>query len=156
MLVCPIYQLPAKSSQIYQQAAALHVCIFTYSHLCVLLEFSETQGTEEAQRLLQSVFKVIETLNPTKDASAYWRPLNQTVLDFSPAIPPLWKYEKQAALDSISIAKEEALRFLDQEHDRILRMSKEDAIRELIREANIENKIAKVKSVEDSGILSLI
>ncbi len=35
-------------------------------------------------------------------------------------------------------------------------MSKEDAIRELIREANIENKIAKVKSVEDSGILSLI
>jgi hypothetical protein len=32
MVVCPIYQLPNRSSQIYQQATTREVCIFTYSH----------------------------------------------------------------------------------------------------------------------------
>lgn len=37
MVVCPIYQLPIKSSQIYEQASSRNVCIFTYSHLGALL-----------------------------------------------------------------------------------------------------------------------
>jgi hypothetical protein len=44
MVVCPIYQLPARSSQIYQQAIARNVCIFTYSHLAVLVGFCNQSG----------------------------------------------------------------------------------------------------------------
>jgi len=36
MVVCPVYQLPSRASQIYQQAAARSVCICTYTHLAVL------------------------------------------------------------------------------------------------------------------------
>lgn len=36
MVVCPIYQLPNKSSQIYQQATTRNICIFTYSLLAVI------------------------------------------------------------------------------------------------------------------------
>ncbi len=37
MVVCPLYQIPSKNSQIYQQASARNVCIFSYSHLAVLV-----------------------------------------------------------------------------------------------------------------------
>ena len=37
MVVCPLYQLPTRSSQIYHQAGSLNVCIFSYSHLATLV-----------------------------------------------------------------------------------------------------------------------
>lgn len=33
VIICPIYQLPSRTSQIYQQAIARNVCIMSYSHL---------------------------------------------------------------------------------------------------------------------------
>jgi len=84
MVVCPIYQLPRKTSQIYQQAIARNVCIFTYSHLAML--------------------------------------------GFSKNVEDLWKTEKQAAIESIAIAKEEALIYLAKEREKIMRMSHEEAL----------------------------
>ncbi len=48
MVVCPIYQLPNTSSQIYQQATTRNVCVFTYSHLALLLAFAEVEGKAKA------------------------------------------------------------------------------------------------------------
>lgn len=57
MVVCPIYQLPARSSQIYQQAIARNVCIFSYSHLAVLIQFSDIAGPDKAQELLWKILR---------------------------------------------------------------------------------------------------
>lgn len=83
MVVCPIYQLPNTSSQIYQQATSRNVCVFTYSHLALLLAFSETEGNENAQQLLEQIFKTIPALNPSKNAIDYWLAINKTMLSFS-------------------------------------------------------------------------
>ena len=56
MVVCPIYQLPTSSSQIYQQATTQNVCIFTYSHLSLLLSYSENAGQAKAKQLLKTIF----------------------------------------------------------------------------------------------------
>lgn len=48
MVVCPIYQLPTSSSQIYQQATTQNVCVFTYSHLALLLSYSENRSCRGA------------------------------------------------------------------------------------------------------------
>ncbi len=40
MVVCPIYQLPSTQSQIYLQAINEDVCIFTYSHLSLLVRYA--------------------------------------------------------------------------------------------------------------------
>lgn len=72
MVVCPIYQLPTSSSQIYQQATTQNVCIFTYSHLAVLLSYSEKEGQTKAQHLLKKIFETVEILNPSKNATDYW------------------------------------------------------------------------------------
>lgn len=155
MVICPIYQLPSKSSQIYEQASARNVCVFTYSHLAMLVAFAETAGNPKAEKLLLDVFKTVQALNPSKDASAYWLGINRTMIGFSEEIEGLWKAEKQAALESIEVAKEEALTFLAQEREKIMRMSHEEALLELVRVHKIESRIRTIRSVGDNGILEI-
>ena len=64
IVVCPIYQLPSRTSQIYLQAAARSVCICTYTHLAVLVRFAKSAGDTKAISLLHSVFRSVESMNP--------------------------------------------------------------------------------------------
>ncbi|NBU58955.1 MAG: HindIII family type II restriction endonuclease [Betaproteobacteria bacterium] len=155
MVVCPIYQLPSRSSQIYQQAIARNVCIFSYSHLSVLLQFSDANGGDEAQRLLLKIFKCTEDMNPTKDAVFYWTALNRAMLDFHPSIRELWNIEKLVTLESITAAKEEALTALAKEREQIMRMSREQAIASLILDRNIDGRERVIRSVADNGLLAI-
>ncbi|SKB13246.1 Type II restriction endonuclease [Planktothrix sp. PCC 11201] len=155
MVVCPIYQLPNQSSQIYEQSSSVNVCIFTYSHLAMLLRFSLVQKEPNIENIIQEVFQIITTLNPSKNASNYWLAVNKTILNSSQIIENLWKEEKQAAVESIEVAKQEALKFLADEREKIMRMTHEEALRELIKVYKIENKIKIINSVTDSKILEI-
>lgn len=153
MVVCPVYQLPSRSSQIYQQAAARSVCIATYTHLAVFSRYAEQSSRENAMELVHKVFKAVEAMNPSKDAAAYWQTVNRLVLDFDEDIGELWQEEKQASLESIHISREEALSFLASERERIMKLSKEQAIKEVLKSSKIENKIKAIQSVVDNGLL---
>jgi HindIII restriction endonuclease. len=155
MVVCPIYQLPTSSSQIYQQATTQNVCVFTYSHLALLLAYSEAEGKAKAEQLLKKIFETIRTLNPSKSATDYWIAINKTILSFSKEIEPLWDIEKGVASESIAIAKEEALTFLAQEREKIMRMSHKEALSELIKVHKIESKIKTINSISDNGLFTL-
>ena len=155
MVVCPIYQLPTSSSQIYQQATTQNVCIFTYSHLAVLLSYSEKEGQTKAQQLLKKIFETVETLNPSKNATDYWLAINKTILSFSKAIEPLWSIEKEVVTESIAISKEEALTFLAQEREKIMRMSHNEALRELIKLHKIESRMKTINAVSDKGLFTI-
>jgi type II restriction enzyme len=156
MVVCPIYQLPVKSSQIYEQASARNVCLFTYSHLAILALFAKSEGNAKAEEMLEAVFKSISALNPSKDASSYWTAVNKTMLDYSDKVTDLWKNEKQAAVESIAIAKNEALVFLANEREKIMRMSHEEALLELVRVHKIKSKIEIIKSVSSNNIMAIV
>ena len=106
MVVCPIYQLPTSSSQIYQQATAQNVCIFTYSHLALLLSYSEVEGQAKAQQLLKKIFETVPKIVISKSANDYWIPINTTMLTFSKKIQPLWDIEKMASGEVEAIEKE--------------------------------------------------
>ena len=97
MVVCPVYQLPSRTSQIYQQAASRSVCIFTYTHLAVLIRYAEMIGQSNTIRLLHDVFKSVEAMNPSKDARAYWQIINRVFLDADLSIPGIWQEEKIAS-----------------------------------------------------------
>ena len=155
MVVCPIYQLPTSSSQIYQQATTQNVCIFTYSHLAVLLSYSEKEGQTKAQQLLKKIFETVEILNPSKNATDYWLAINKTILSFSKAIEPLWSIEKEVVTESIAISKEEALTFLAQEREKIMRMSHNEALRELIKLHKIESRMKTINAVSDNGLFTI-
>ncbi len=155
MVVCPIYQLPKRSSQIYEQASARNVCVFTYSHLAMLVCFSMVEGNTKTEELLYELFKTVSALNPSKDASSYWLAVNRTILGFSKKVENLWKAEKQAILESIAVAKEEALTYFANEREKIMRLSHEEALKELVRVHKIERRIKFIKSVTDNGLLEL-
>jgi len=155
MVVCPIYQLPTKSSQIYEQASSRNVCVFTYSHLALLLSYSLIDGKSKAEELLHEVFKSIPLMNPSKDTTAYWSVINKTMLGFSPKLNDLWKQEKMAAIESISVAKEQALKFLSSERDKIMRMTHDEALTELIKVHKIESRIRVIKALSDNNILEI-
>ncbi len=153
MVVCPVYQLPSRTSQIYQQAGTRSVCIWTYTHLAVLVRYAEKTSQSQARNLLQEIFKSVDAMHPSKDAILYWQTLNQRMLDFDKIIRDLWLEEKLATLESIRISRNEALSFLATERERIFRLSKDEAIREVLKASKIENKIKKIKSVSDNGLL---
>lgn len=155
MVVCPIYQLPTRSSQIYEQASSRNVCIFTYSHLAVLVEFSIIEGQARAEELMHQVFQTIPALNPSKDASSYWLAVNRTMLQFSREIEKLWRQEKRAALESIQAAKHLALTHLALEREKIMRMTHQEALRELISVHKIESKVRVISAVTDTGVLEI-
>ena len=94
MVVCPIYQLPSRSSQIYQQAITRNVCVFTYSHLSLLVRYANEVSKSKSEKLLFDIFKTIPALNPSKSAIDYWLGVNKTILGHSKSIFDLWKDEK--------------------------------------------------------------
>ncbi len=155
MVVCPVYQLPRRSSQIYQQAVARSVCIFTYTHLAVLVRYAEIKGQERAMSILHNVFKAVEALNPSKEALSYWRSVNETILEADLNISPLWREEKVASVESVGIAKEEALTYLASERNRIMLLSRDEAIQEVIQRSNLDNRIRAVQSVSDNGLMEI-
>jgi len=155
MVVCPIYHLPTSSSQIYQQATTQNVCVFTYSHLALLLSYSKKEGQSKAQLLLKKIFETIPVLNPSKDATDYWLAINKSILSFSTNIEPLWEIEKGVATESIGIAKEEALTFLAQEREKIMRMSHNEALAELVKVQKIESRINTINRISDNGLFTL-
>lgn len=153
IVVCPIYQLPGRSSQIYQQAIARTVCIFTYSHLAVLVRLAEVTSQEVALNALHLILKATQPLNPSKEAIAYWHQINNTMLGAHACISGLWQEEKIANLESIKAAKDEGLTALANERQRILQMTHSQAIQALINDKNIEGRTRVVSAVSDNGIL---
>ncbi len=62
---------------------------------------------------------------------------------------------EKASIESIYLAQNEALRFLAEERERIMRLSKEEAIHEILKSSKIEKKIQKINSVNDNGLLEI-
>lgn len=155
MVVCPIYQLPTSSSQIYEQATTQNVCVFTYTHLALLLSYADVEGQPKAQLLLKKIFETVQALNPSKNSTDYWLGINKTMLDFSEKIQPLWNIEKGVATESIAVAKEEALIFLTQEREKIMQMSHTEALKELIKVHKIESRIKTINLISDNGLFTL-
>ncbi len=153
IVVCPIYQLPSRTSQIYQQAVTRSVCIFSYTHLLVLLRYAFSQSNEKSIQLLHNILKTVDSLNPSKDAISYWLAINRLIIDFDKPLLDIWAEERRASEESILLAKEEALTYLALERERILKLSKEAAIREVIKSRKIDNKITVIESVSYNGLL---
>lgn len=155
VLVAPLYQLPNRSSQIYQQAITRDVCILSYSHLAILLRYGALEGSDAAQELLLQVLQEVSRLNPSKDSYPYWRAVNERMLGAGKLVEDLWKVEKRVTLESIAAAKEEGLRYLAEERARIMSLSRDEAIGQLINVHKLENRARQISSVADSGLLDV-
>ena len=155
IVAAPLYQMPTRTSQIYEQAISHDVCILSLPHVAVLVSFAMRVGFAEAQELLGNVLQSVKLLNPSKDAIAYWSSINRSFLNYHDVIPELWSLEKLANLESISVAKEEGLTYLTRLREEIMSLSHSEAVKRLIHIYKIEGRIQKIMGVRDTGILSI-
>ena len=153
VVVCPIYQLPSRTSQIYQQAIARNVCILSYSHLAALVGVSVRRGRHAATEGLQSVLESVSLMHPSKSAVDYWLGINRSLMSALGGDVDLWTAEKMASLTALDIAKLEALAFLREERDRLLGLSHEQALEELIRAIGLGSRIAQVQRIDHGRLL---
>lgn len=156
IIVSPLYQLPNKSSQIYHQAITRNVCIFSYSHLIILLIYAGLESKNKAKQLRLKILKSLSFINPTKNAFDYWLLINSTMILYSNKIEKIWNVEKIASAEALEIGKNEALNFLAKEREKILKMSHKEAITELIKVYKIENKIKTISSISDNGLFKIL
>lgn len=76
-------------------------------------------------------------------------------MEFSQEMEKLWKEEKEAALESMKAAKEESLTFLMNERKKIMTMTHEEALQELLIVHKIDNKITAINSVTNNAIFEI-
>lgn len=154
MVVCPLYQIPSRASQIYEQASTRNVCIFSYSHLAVLVQLSVEKDAGSSTSLLHEVFKVVQELSPSKDATSYWQAVNQCMLAFDPSIADSWKREKVASAEGIAAARSHALSHYRRERDSIRAMSRNEAIEKLVEMHKIDSREETIKAVSENDLMN--
>ncbi len=154
MMVCPVYQLPSKKSQIYQQAASRSVCICTYTHLASFVRHAEMYGQQSAMDLLHDVFVSIEAMVPSKSANDYWQVVNRAFLSRA-GMSGIWREEKIALLESVEAARREALGFLAEERERVMKLSRQEAIQEVLDGRKLNVRIQAVNAVGENGLLDI-
>ena len=153
VLVCPIHQLPGRTSQIYQQAVAWNVCILSYAHLAALVGLADRRNAETAAAGLRVVLERVALMHPSKSAADYWAGINKALVTVLGDDVDLWTVEKRASLAGLAAAREEALAYLQGERDRLLRLSHQQALEELVRAKGVDSRIAQVLRAEHGGLL---
>ena len=155
VVVAPLYQLPARSSQIYQQAIARDVCVLSYSHLAVLVALAD-EDQRSAQETLTRILEQVVVLPPTKDAIAYWTAINRAMLNGNDRIQRLWALEKLASTEALSALKEEAIAYLSNQRDNFMRLTREQAIALLIDVQRIDSRMSVIRAIGDNGLMEAI
>jgi len=138
-LVCPLYQCPTKTSQIYDQAIRYNVTILSFTHLGFLLRADKIDPHE-----FDKLWKVSSTLASGKEAVPYWSAISrQVALAAGKSIEEWDKY----LLDSKKLLHEQAkvqLAFWESEKNRIRRMDHDQAVEELISALRIDSNISMI------------
>ena len=153
VVVCPIYQLPTRTSQIYQQAIARNVCVLSYSHLGALVTLAMRTEPARSEEGLNEVLKSVSILHPSKSAVDYWTGINRALVNSLGSDIDLWKAEKIASQESLAIVKEESVRHLTVERDRLLGLSHQEALNELVQMARFNSRIQKVERIQHGPLL---
>lgn len=155
VVVCPIYQLPSRTSQIYQQAIAKNVCVLSYAHVAALVAFSTAKSKAAAESGLLSILKSVATLHPTKNANDYWVGINRALTEVLGSKSNLWTTEKSESLEGLILVKEESLAYLRSEINRLLGLTHSQALDELLRATGLASRIVQVEQIEHGILLGV-
>lgn len=153
MVVCPIYQLPKNQSQIYLQAITRDVCLFTYSHLLLLVMHAQSASSLEARTLLKEILEGIKELPPSKSCDQYWGYINNILR--SNVDRETYATAMDAERCAVERARQEGIQFYKSEIARYRAMSKEQLIIELEKSSKINSRITTIENVKDNGIISI-
>ena len=153
VIVGPIYQYLPRTSQIYLQAITRNVCLLSFTHLACLVSLADRRGIAFAEDAFHQILQTVNLLHPSKSAIDYWTGINRTLVNSLSNEIELWEVEKKASLEGLSVAKRESIRYLTSERDRILGLSRQEAIEELVRLVGVSARIQRVENIDIGNLL---
>lgn len=143
VLVAPLMQYPTKKSQIYEQAVKRNVTLISYTHLHFLLDFHN----EKSLQKLWETGKRLSLLEESEHQKfqVYWNEIDKTVCEIvGQNEEKLKEYKHLEILKTKQIGKE-GIDFWQNKIAEFNKLSREDAIKLLIKSEKIE---AKIKTIQ--------
>ena len=141
-LVCPLYQYPHNTSQIYRQAIDRNVTLFAYIHLVYLL--SQKMPHKAAYKALWLTGKY---LKGGKDAATYWRAIDAAVCKvIGTPVEDLERF-KQVEIKAMQKAAHEEIGFIKKKIQAIKKLSHQEAIKMLVKSEKLDSKIKQIKKI---------
>lgn len=144
VLVGPLNQYPGNRSQIYEQAIDRNVTLISYTHLRFLLDNSVN---EKLKRLWEVGMRLKNLLKAKADhrGHAYWEEIDKTVLEATGKnIKNLSEYK----LLEVEITKrngEEGISYWENKIKKLSGLSRDKAVKMLIKSQKIEQKIQTIQ-----------
>ena len=143
VLVSPLMQYPTNKSQIYEQAIKRNVTLISYTHLHFLLDFHKKQS-------LQSLWETGKRLSLLDESEhekfqVYWNEIDKTVCKIVGQSEEKLKEYKLLEIEKTKQIGNEGITFWQNKIAEFNQLSREDAIKLLIKSEKIE---AKIKTIE--------
>lgn len=138
-LVCPLYQYPTRTSQIYDQAIRFNVTLLSFTHLGFLLRSDKLQPDE-----FDKIWKVSGTLTSGKEAVPYWKAMSHQVARAASSTIEEWDKYLFASKKILHEQAKVELQFWESEKERIRRMDHDRAVEALISALRIDNNIIMI------------
>jgi len=144
VLVCPLAQYPNRRSQIYFQAVERNVTLLSYTHLSFLLDHQSKQSLAplwEAGKYLKKSLKPSEFYN----SQSYWQAIDDTVCRILGESERTLKEYKKAEIDKTREIGNEGIRFWENRIKQYQSLTKDQAVKKLIKAEKIEAKIDTIR-----------
>lgn len=142
-LVCPWFQYPKRSSQIYLQAIRYNVTLLSYTHLSFMVRNRSSSGVTPVG--LKVLWEIGKTLPQGKSASVYWTAIKQAILRLTGESESDWEETVSRDTARLPAQATEQIRYWETEKDRISRLSHDELFGELVEALNIDAKIAVIQ-----------
>jgi hypothetical protein len=144
VLVSPLLQYPTNKSQIYSQAIERNVTLISYTHLKLLLDSPTTRNLED----LWNIGKRLQT-SLTKEqyehSRQYWQEVDKTVCRVVEVNEESIHTYKQLEIENTRIFGQEGIEYWNSVIENYKDLSKEDAVKKLIKAEKIEEKIRTIQ-----------
>lgn len=143
LLVAPLMQYPTSKSQIYEQAIKRNVTLLSYTHLHFLLDFHK----EKSLKKLWETGNRLALLDESEHGKfqVYWNKIDKTICEIVGQSDDKLKEYKLLEIEKTKQIGNEGITFWGNKIAEFKNLSKEEAIRLLIKSEKIE---AKIKTIE--------
>jgi len=143
MLSAPLTQYPTQKSQIYAQAIEKNVTLLSYTHLYFLLQFFDNQSLMPIWETGNKLLKLSKTGNPS--SQLYWQEIDEVVANVVGKRVEDLKIYKEMEISITKQLGEEGILYWQEKIAAFEQLSKDEAIKLLIKSEKIE---AKIKTIQ--------
>jgi hypothetical protein len=146
VLVSPLLQYPSNKSQIYGQAIERNVTLISYTHLKLLLDNYSGHNLEDIWNIGKRL-QISLTKEQREHSRLYWQEVDSTVCRVVEVSNETIHKFKQLEIENTRIFGREGIEYWNSVIEKYKNLSKEDAVKKLIKAEKIEEKIKTIEKV---------